>query len=429
VADVDIDLGVLEPVRDADVPQGDLLHEPPPSPRARPVAALFATGALVLSLVGAVERPGLTPVATVSAAPVEFAVDADTVYALSADQVATYGTAGETGTWPLGSRRFRDVAVVGDAVVVSGGECPGVVGSTVAVFDRRGDQRWRRSGRLMGGVAGRPWVVVERPATGQRCTNSGPASITAATIQAVDTRTGATAWSFERPATAAAYGVTDNQGDLTGVVTVSTDGTAQVRRTVDGRAHADGRIAGLRRSTTGRGLFASQVFASGGTIVVADGRSNELLGYAVGTLEQRWRLRAPEGGRRALPVTYFGCGTLICSWANSETLAAVTPRVPANVPRSWLGQVNQVLVVVDPERGQVVRHLGGYQLLGADADALLLSWPTTAGGTSLAWFSPRTAEMRMLASSHERYNACVVGQRRLACTTSDNGLRIWRTRG
>jgi len=88
-----------------------------------------------------------------------------------------------------------------------------------------------------------------------------------------------------------------------------------------------------------------------------------------------------------------------------------------------------VLVVVDPERGRVVRHLAGYQLLGADADALLLTWPTTAGGTSLAWFSPRTAEMRMLATSRERYNACVVGVRRLACTTSENGLRIWRTRG
>jgi len=424
VADVDIDLGVLGPARDADV-----LHGPAPAPRGRPLAALVATGAMALSLVGAVERPGLTPVATVSAAPVEFAVDADTVYALSADQVATYGAAGATGAWPLGSRRFRDVAVVGDAVVVSGGECPGVVGSTVAVFDRRGEQRWRRSGRLMGGVAGRPWVVVERPATGQRCTNSGPATITAATIQAIDTRTGATAWSFDRPATAAAYGVTDNQGNLTGVVTVSTDGATQVRGTVDGRARADGWITGLRRSTTGRGLFASQVFASGGTVVVADGRSNELVGYAVGTLEQRWRLRAPAGGGRALPVTYFGCGTLICTWANVGTLPAVTPRVPPNVPRDWLSQMSQVLVVVDPERGRVVRHLAGYQLLGADADALLLTWPTTAGGTSLAWFSPRTAEMRMLATSRERYNACVVGVRRLACTTSENGLRIWRTRG
>jgi hypothetical protein len=412
----------------------ELWFEPEPRNHrpGRPSVSLCVVALLVFTLVGSVAKPNLTSLGSFRADPGGFAVSGDTVYTVSGVDLAAYGTADQTARWRMEAPRpYRDLTTAGDAVVVSGGECPGIVDSMVSVIDPRGVVRWQGAGRLVGVVSagsapGRREIVVERAAVGARCATSAPTSAIEAVVETIDLGNGRSVSSFRRPANSAVYGITDVNGLLTGVVTLAVDGTAEVRGADLGAVRVTGTVPGLRRGT-GRSLFSSQLIASGGTLVVADGRTGALAGYDLRTLRPRW-ITPGTPTQRVFPLNYFGCGGVICVWTPAELGGgAFLPGTLGSRSRIRPGLSNQRLVVVDPDTGAVLRRLGGYQLQANAGGALLLSWPVGDRDTSLGWYDPRTGRMRLLTTGPDRYQTCGVGERRLACTTAAGALRVWRT--
>lgn len=431
-ARADIELGELG--------RSDELSWSPPPRRGRrrshPSMSLCLALVLAFTLVGSVAKPALTPVTSLTVDPAGFAIAGDSVYAVSGNDLAAYGAGGQPVRWRMESPHpYRDVTTVGDSVVVSGGDCPGIVDSMVTALDSRGVTRWRGPGRLMGGVAGgvagRDWIIVERALGGQRCSNSSPSNLTPARIEAVDLRDGRVRWGFDRTSKTAVYGVSDRNGLLTGVVTVSVDGTAQMRGIDEGRIRATGSLPGLRLSS-GRSLFGSQLIATGDTLVMADGRTAELTGFDLDTLEPRWHQTTPPG-RRAFPLNYFACGGVICVWTPAELGGGFVPGTAGSRSRIRPGLSNQVLLLLDPADGSVLRQLHGYQLLATAGGELLLTWPidmptgTGTDLTALGWLEPHGGHVRLLATSPDRYQTCAVNAGRLACTTAAGALRVWRT--
>jgi hypothetical protein len=421
-APVTIDLGQLGPA-------DELSFDPEPRRRrpGRPSVSLCVVALLLFTLVGSTAKPALTDLGSFRADPGGFTIAGDTVYTISGTDLAAYGTADSTARWRVQAPRpYRDVTTVGDAVVVSGGECPGIVDSMVSVIDPRGMVRWQGASRLVGVVAGQRRIIVERALSGTRCATSPPSSALDAVVETVDVRTGRSVGSFRRAANSAVYGITDLDGLLTGVITLSVDGAAEVRDDDLGRVRVAGTVPGLRRGT-GRSLFAAQMIASGDSLVVADGRTGMLVGYDLHTLRQRWS--TPAGAsRRVFPLNYFGCGGTVCVWTPAELGGgAFVPGTLGARSRIRPGLSNQRLTVLDPDTGAVLRHLRGYQLQANAGGSLLLSWPVGDRDTSLGWYDPRTGRMRLLTTGPDRYQTCGVGERRLACTTAGGALKVWRT--
>jgi outer membrane protein assembly factor BamB len=426
---------------------------PPPSPptdtrRLRGLAAVAAV-ALLAALAGSAPVPAAlveARVPSVIGESMEVAGDRLYVVRPHANQAATGDRTITAYELPSGRRMWRTTVRsvgreyfgmfrMGDTLVLPRYETVGDP-EVVGLDFRTGRQVWRRTGSLVGSTIDPPRIMLDTGEPRERFESPD-------TIEAVDVRTGVTAWTYPVPPGALTrIGWLDWVDGRDRIVTGLRSGRIEVRDARDGRLLA-GRD--LRPPVTAREAAAGRpwLVVVEGFILLLEDEPDAVTAYALDGLERRWTARLSRDR------DWWGslaCGDLLCLQAPDGQTLAVDPETGRiRWQRHW-GEVARVgpllmatgqmgaltatpLTLVDPATGRSVRELGTWNVASQQTAGDPVLYKQGANGR--VWFAKIDtieADVRLLGIAEDVVGDCRAGRDSVVCRRRDSTIGVWRYR-
>lgn len=434
--------------------------------------AVFAAG----TLAGCGGGHGLAPVLRTASGVAAFTLDNAALYVVGVPETGTvtaYRLNDGRQTW-----RVPDIpgtaGLTSTTAVLSTypARCADDEDLTFTMLDAStGAARWRHAGTPVAASADGSSYVLRERGTPPGCTggtdmrspdaDDSPAATGTGTgtgadqLVALDTTTGAAAWTRPLDASTVVAPVAAGSGSPAGMVTVSGLATVSglVTLATDGTLESLDPATGAPRATTRLPAAAATARADapsvrlvtvGRTLVlaapVADAGAVGLSAYDPSTLAPQWTVQLPLP---ATDVGYEPCGNLLCADGPDSTVAVD----PATGTLRWRldGLVRQagrrVAVatqvpatdstrLVDVATGRVTRTLAHSVVVGEAAPAARLVLSRMDGGrTTFSVLDLDTGDLREVGNATGRYDSCRAGTGYLACRATDSAaIHLWRIR-